>query len=226
MSDTAIPPEPGTTDKGYPQTASDKKLNELGYDLLGEQRRAVQLAGLSLGEPVLDVATGSGRMALALMEAGYHVISGDISGEVVSETRQRIGKFVSDAVEFRVLDATQLDLPNASFQSVVTANAMHHMEEPGRALEEVTRVLKPDGKLVIVEFNERGFEVIGQVHRAVHHKRHEQGRISAREIHAFLHSHFEQVEHHVLAINNVWVASGKKIEPSSADHGSQRSSPR
>ena len=95
-----------------------------------------------------------------------------------------------------------------------------------RVLEELTHALKPDGKLVIVEFNERGFEVIDQVRQAVHHKQHGQGLISAREIHAFLHSRFKQFEHHVLAINNVWVASGKRIKPSPADHGSPRSGSR
>lgn len=221
MRETKLPSEPSAANfKPYPQTASDKKLTELGYDMLDEQRRAVKLAGLIAGEPVLDVATGSGRMMLALVEAGYQVISGDISEEVVRETRERLGDLVQGAVDFRVLDAMRLDLADASLASVVTANAMHHMAEPRLVLGEMTRVLKPNGKLLLAEFNDNGFDVIDQVHRAVHGQPHERGLITSREICDFLHERFERVEHHVLALNNVWVASGKRARPAEPDgHG-------
>jgi ubiquinone/menaquinone biosynthesis C-methylase UbiE len=208
----------------YPPTASDRLLLEMGYDILSELRRAVQMAELNPSSPVLDVATGSGRMTLALREAGYHVISGDISEEVVSETRQRIGDLVQGFAQFRILDATHLDLPDSSVQSVVTANAMHHMNDPDRVLEEMTRVLRPDGKLVFVEFNERGFKAIDRAHQSIHGKRHCRGRISANRIHAFLVSRFEQVRRHRLTINNVWIAGGKRNASDPRDHGAREAS--
>jgi ubiquinone/menaquinone biosynthesis C-methylase UbiE len=186
-------------------------LNKLGYDLLSEHRQAVRLAGLSAAGPVLDVATGSGRMLLALVEAGHQVISGDISEDVVNETRERLGPLVRGSADFRVLDAMRLDLADADLASVVTANAMHHMEEPLRVLEEMTRVLKSDGTLLLVEFNEQGFDVIDQVHRSVHGQPHSRGRISASEIDEFLQAHFKLVVRHVLALNQVWVAHAPRV---------------
>ena len=210
MSEPSSPLGTGPIGNAYPQTAADQKFREMGYDMLGEQRQAVSLAGLRTGEPVLDVATGSGRMALSLVEAGYRVVSGDISEEVVRETHERIGPLVGEMMEFRVLNASHMDLEDASVQSIATANAMHHMEEPERVLEEMTRVLRPDGTLLLVEFNEHGFDVVEQVRQAVHHEHHDRGKISAQAIAEFLHSHFARVEEHALALNTVWIASGKR----------------
>jgi ubiquinone/menaquinone biosynthesis C-methylase UbiE/acyl-coenzyme A thioesterase PaaI-like protein len=200
----------------FPGTDSDRRLSELGYDLVGEHRRAVALAGFGATDRVLDVATGSGRMAFALAAAGCRVISGDIDGEVVRETRERVGAVIRDAVVFRIMDAARLDLPDAGFASVATANALHHMAEPERVLEEMTRVLEEEGRLLIVEFNEHGFRVMDQVHRAIHHRPHDQGRLSSQAICEFLRAHFESVEHHVLPLNDVWIAGGKRREPVAA----------
>jgi ubiquinone/menaquinone biosynthesis C-methylase UbiE/acyl-coenzyme A thioesterase PaaI-like protein len=197
----------------FPGTASDQRLSELGYDLVGEHRRAVELAGFGATDRVLDVATGSGRMAFALAAAGCRVISGDIDGEVVRETRERVGALTQDAVTFRVIDATRLDQPDASLAGVATADALHHMEEPERVLEEMARVLREDGRLLIVEFNPDGFRVMDQVHRAIHHRPHEQGRLSSQTICEFLRTRFESVEHHLLPLNDVWIAGGKRREP-------------
>jgi SAM-dependent methyltransferase len=219
MGRVSIPSRSADARTAFPGTASDRRLNQLGYDLPGEHRRAVEFAGWGAGDRVLDVATGSGRMAFALATAGCQVVSGDISDEVVQEARERIGALTRGAIEFRVMDAIHLDVPDASVMGVVAANAMHHMEEPERVLEEMTRVLSGDGRLVVVEFNEHGFEVIDQVHQVVHHRHHGRGGISAQAICEFLRSRFEKVEHHVLALNDVWIASGRRGEPTPAHHG-------
>jgi len=199
--------------KAFPGTASDQRLGELGYDLVGEHRCAVGFAGFGASDRVLDVATGSGRMAFALAAAGCRVISGDIDGEVVRETRERVGALTRDAVTFRVMDATRLDQPDADFAGVATANSLHHLGEPEHALEEMARVLRDDGRLLIVEFNPHGFRVMDQVHRAIHHRPHEQGKLSPQAICEFLRTRFESVEHHVLPLNDVWIAGGKRRGP-------------
>ncbi len=208
--------EPSSIGTKFPGTPSDQRLSDLGYDLVGEHRHAIELAGFGAADRVLDVATGSGRMAFALAAAGCQVISGDIDGEVVRETRERIGALTRAAVTFRVFDATRLDQPDASFAHVAAADALHHMEEPERVLEEMTRVLRDDGRLLIVEFNPHGFRVMDQVHRAIHHRPHERGKLSSPAICEFLRTRFESVEHHVLPLNDVWIASGKRREPAEA----------
>jgi ubiquinone/menaquinone biosynthesis C-methylase UbiE/acyl-coenzyme A thioesterase PaaI-like protein len=197
----------------FPGTASDQMLRELGYDLMGEHRRAVGLAGFSATDTVLDVATGSGRMAFALAAANCRVLSGDIDDAVVRETRERVGALTGAAVTFCVLDAAHLDQPDASFAGVATANSLHHMEEPERVLEEMTRVLGDEGRLLIVEFNEHGFRVMDRVHRVIHQRPHEQGKLTSQAICAFLRTRFGSVEHHMLPLNDVWIAGGKRREP-------------
>lgn len=210
MDHTKEHTEEEALNQGYPPTASDRKLNELGYDLMSEHRQIIAQAGLDPSQPVLDVATGPGRMAFVLATAGYRVISGDISEEVMSEARQRLGGLFSDRIDFRLLDAARLNLPNASIKSAVIANAMHHMEEPTRVLEEIARILSPDGKAVIIEFNDKGFDVINQVHLAVHGNPHDRGKTSAQEIGKFLNTRFLHVQHRELPLNEFWIVSGKK----------------
>jgi SAM-dependent methyltransferase len=192
-------PEPPDSNTAFPGSASDAKLKELGYDLVGEYRLAIGFAGLGRDDQVLDVATGSGRMAYALARAGCRVVSGDISQVVVEETRGRVGALTHGAVDFRVMDAGHLGVPDAIVPCIVSANTIHHLAEPERVLEEWTRALADDGRLVIVEFHE--------------HMRHEQGRISTQSLCEFLRARFGEVEHHRLPLNDVWVARRKRQEP-------------
>jgi SAM-dependent methyltransferase len=206
---------PDGQDRGpvFPGTASDRELKQRGYDLVAEHRRAVELAGFAAGDSVLDVATGSGRLAYALARAACRVVTGDIDPQVIRDTRERLGPVTCGAIEFRVLDAAHLDAADATIPALATANALHHLEDPERALEEMARVLTNDGKLLVVEFNEHGFEVIDGVHQVVRGGRHQRGGISAMAICEFLRSRFERVEHHLLPLNNVWIANGKRLEP-------------
>ncbi len=84
---------------------------------------------------------------------------------------------------------------------------MDHMEEPESVLEEMARVITDDGKLVVIEFNALGFDVINQVHLAVHKSSHDRGNTSNDAIGEFCDSRFEQVQRHALPLNDVWVSS-------------------
>jgi len=205
---------PGGPERGaaFPGTATDRELARLGYDLVGEHRRAIQLAGLAAGDSVLDVATGSGRMAFALAAAGCRVVSGDVDAVVVRETRERLGA-PGAGIEFRVLDAFDLGVPDGSVPWLATANALHHMERPERALAEMARVVGEDGGLLIVEFHEHGFDVMDRVHQALGRTLHERGTISAMAVCEFLRSRFEEVQHHLLPLDNVWVARRRRPGP-------------
>jgi ubiquinone/menaquinone biosynthesis C-methylase UbiE/acyl-coenzyme A thioesterase PaaI-like protein len=204
---------PSGIPRSFPGTPSDRELSNLGYDLVGEHRRAIALAGFGATLPVLDVATGSGRMAFALAEAGCRVVSGDIDPEAVRETRERLGAITRDAVTFRVFDAARLDLPDTSQAGVATADSLHHMAEPQRVLGEMVRVLRDDGALLVVEFNPHGFQVMDDVHRAIHGRPHGRGGLSSQAICEWLWARFESVAHHVLPLNDVWIARGKRREP-------------
>ncbi|MCE5228451.1 class I SAM-dependent methyltransferase [bacterium] len=194
----------------YPRTEHDKKLIALGYDLLDENREAVRLAQFNKNAFVLDVATGSGRMLLALADAGYYVISCDIDERTIRETHDRLIDFVHDVAEFRVMDAGRLDFGTDSVESIATANAMHHMANPVHVLEELTRVLKPDGKLLIADFNGHGFDVIDNIHLELHGSTHDRGKTATGTIDLFLRKNFNSVERRDLPLNRFWIASRKR----------------
>ncbi len=203
-------PDDGATFTG---TRTDGALRERGYDLMREYGEAVALAALPTDAPVLDIATGTGRMAWVLATAGHRVVTADRDPEVVRFARETIGPLVRGRVTFRVLDACHLDLPDAAFGAIVIADALHHMEDPVAVLAELARVLGPSGRLLVLEFNERGFRVMDEVHRAIHGRAHPDGRLSSGDLCEALHARFERVEHEVLPLNHVWIATGRRARP-------------
>lgn len=213
------PPHDGRV--SFPGTRTDQELRARGHDLMEEYTRAVGLAAFPPHAPVLDIATGTGRMVWVLATAGHRVVTADSDPEVVRLAREGVGRLVGDDVAFRVLDASHLDLPDAAFRCIVVADALHHMDEPEAVLSELARVLEPRGRLLVVEFNEQGFRVMDEVHRAVHGRPHPDGRLSSGDLCEALHARFERVEHEVLPLHHVWVATGRRperLEPGRAQH--------
>lgn len=191
------------------ETENDRFLKELGYDLIGEYGKAVKLAAFDRQEQVLDVATGSGRMAATLLQAGYSVVSGDIDPDAQEKALARLQDSGLVGVVFLTLDATSMSF-DREFASIACANAIHHMSDPTAALSEMTRVCNPDGKLMIIEFNSHGLDVMEDLHQRKHNMQHSRGVLDEDGIEAQLRSGFSNVERHVLKLNNVWIASKKK----------------
>lgn len=111
------------------------------------------LARVTAHTDVLDVGTGTGIVALkaaALMDAGRKVIAVDLSDGMLTIARGKaLDRKLDDRVAFRAMDAEQLELPDASFDVVVSMFALHHFPNPERALHEMFRVLRPGGTLSI-----------------------------------------------------------------------------
>jgi len=110
----------------------------------------VQSADPQSGQTFLELAGGTGDLAVAL--AGRvgdegRVIASDWSPEMVEFARQTGATRSLTNVEYRVLDAEQLDLPNASVDGVVCRFGYMLMAEPAAALRETRRVLRDGGTL-------------------------------------------------------------------------------
>lgn len=195
----------------YPRRESDTILARYGYDLLSEYRTAVKAANLCKDKQVLDVATGSGRMAYTLGALGYNVISGDFDKAVLAGTIAGIGHFFPGRLSFTVLDALEMPLPNQSYGNVVSANALHEIDDPMKAISEMTRVVSAVGTLMIMDFNENGFDVISKSHRETHGKEHRRGTADYGVVKAYLESHFQEVRQMSLGLNYIWTAKCKRI---------------
>ncbi len=195
-----------------PETETDRLLREAGYDQISEYREAVSLAGFDQKSQVLDVGTGSGRLAAALSEAGYQVVSGDIDPETLKRARGNLNDAGAENVILFSLDAGNISFADNSFSSVACANAIHHMTDPSKVISEMSRVSEPGGKLMIIEFNETGYEMINRIHTIRGLGAHTEGALSSDEIESQLKERFRSVIRHTMRLNNVWIASEKNSQ--------------
>src|SRR5882672_7627570 len=121
------------------------------------EQRARTRAALAIrpGERGLDIGCGPGfllcEMAREVGPRGL-IVALDASADMVEAARQRTQREdVAGRVELRVGDATRLELPPASLDFAAAVQVYLYVKEIERALAEVARVLKPGGRLVIVD---------------------------------------------------------------------------
>lgn len=113
--------------------------------------RLVELADVRTGDEVLDIGCGPGYLTSLAAQAGSRAVGIDVSEQMIAEAnRKRAGAGCS----FLVGKAEALDLPDASFDVVVSSLAIHHIPENARAqaFAEMFRVLRPGGRVLIADF--------------------------------------------------------------------------
>jgi len=131
-----------------------KGVDPIAYDqYIGRWSRLfvpalLDAARVGIGQRVLDVATGTGEAAqAALLRTGPSgiVVGADVSEAMIACARQRVsGPFVP-----LVMDAQSLAFEDGSFDSVICQLGLMFIPEPGRALAEFRRVLRPGGRVAV-----------------------------------------------------------------------------
>jgi len=123
---------------------------------------ALDLARVSPGDQVLDVGCGTGELAMLAMrrvgaQGAVHGI--DAGEEMVARARQKAVR-ESLGVTFDVATAQALPFPDGGFDVVLCTMMIHHLPRSGRkqAIGEMLRVLRPEGRLLIMDLaHEKGF---------------------------------------------------------------------
>jgi phosphatidylethanolamine/phosphatidyl-N-methylethanolamine N-methyltransferase len=101
---------------------------------------------------VLEIATGTGTIALAIAYKSRKVYACDISQEMINVAKEKLATSKVSNVEFKVQDAYDLDYKSESMDVVIASNVLHVMMHPEKALASIHRVLKKDGLLVVGVF--------------------------------------------------------------------------
>ena len=115
----------------------------------------VQVANLKAGDQVLDIAGGTGDLALAFAKkvgSEGRVVHTDINEAMLSTGRDRLLN-LGVVLPTLVCDAEKLPFPDGHFDLVSVAFGLRNMTHKDLALTEMCRVLKPGGKLLVLEFS-------------------------------------------------------------------------
>jgi len=163
-----------TTDFGFQKVPEDEKARRVAgvfdsvasrYDLMNDlmsaglhrmwKRFTVEQSGLRPGQRVLDVAGGTADLAIQFARrvgAGGEVVLTDINPAMLARGRDRMldAGLAAPAV---LCDAEQLPFADAHFDCVSVAFGLRNMTRKDRALAEMRRVLRPGGRLLVLEFS-------------------------------------------------------------------------
>lgn len=163
-----------TADFGFQRVSSAEKVRRVAgvfdsvawrYDLMNDvmsgglhrlwKRFAVEQSGLRPGQRALDVAGGTGdltRLLVRRVGAGGEVVLTDINASMLWRGRDRLADdgVVVPAVQ---CDAEQLPFADSYFDCVTIGFGLRNVTRKARALKEMTRVLRPGGRLLVLEFS-------------------------------------------------------------------------
>jgi ubiquinone/menaquinone biosynthesis C-methylase UbiE len=127
----------------------DRKMTATERRFLGPQREWAVSRARGV---VLELAVGTGLNLPLYGDAVSRVIGIDLSEQMLRCARARVQALgLADRVELRRGDVSRLELPDASVDTVLSTYSLCSVPDPGRVLREARRVLRPDGRLVLVE---------------------------------------------------------------------------
>jgi demethylmenaquinone methyltransferase / 2-methoxy-6-polyprenyl-1,4-benzoquinol methylase len=227
------------------------------YDLLNHllsagldrcwRRRAIGSLGLTGGEHVLDVCTGTADLAIGLRTArppAARVTGIDFAGAMLGAARKKLrGAGVCDTIALVRADATRLPVADESVDAVTVAFGIRNVENAAAACREMHRVLRPGGRFAILEFSIPGApalrtlyrwyfnRVVPRIGRAVSGQRGPYDYLPASveafaspdELAAMLReSRFADVTAGPLAFGIVFLYTGRRIGSSASGQGLKR----
>lgn len=121
-------------------------------DVSAQRAKVLEALSLKQGERALDIGIGPGLLAydMAATVGDKGLVAGiDLSDPMIEMTAARCADF--QHVEFKNADATQLPFDDASFNAAVSTQVYEYVADMDKALADVCRVLKPGGRLVILD---------------------------------------------------------------------------
>lgn len=118
--------------------------------------RVVDAVDIRPGERVIDIAAGSGNVAIPAALRGASVVATDLTPELLDRGR-RLATQAGAELEWRVADAEDLPFPDAAFDVAVSSLGIMFAPHHERSAAEIVRVTKPGGRLGILSWTPGGF---------------------------------------------------------------------
>jgi len=147
-------PAPGTLPEPQVQAMFDRIAGV--YDLMNSvmtaglhhrwRERAADLAQVGPGKRALDVATGTGDLAIALAQRGADVVGSDFSAGMLERARAKNG-----AVRWEQANALALPYPDDAFDAATVGFGARNFSDLRQGLSEMARVVRPGGRVVVLE---------------------------------------------------------------------------
>ena len=181
--------EQNKTHFGYKEVDKDAKAGLVAgvfhsvasrYDLMNDlmsagihrllKRFTIELSGVRAGHSVLDIAGGTGDLAAKFAEivgAEGLVVLADINDSMLNVGRDKlIDKGVLEGLTFAQADAQYLPFADNSFDCITIAFGLRNVTDKSLALSSMLRVLKPGGRLLVLEFSKPTNPLLGKVYDA------------------------------------------------------------
>ena len=176
MQDKAKPGNGNTPHFGYQQVAVEEKAHKVAevfhsvakkYDVMNDlmslgihrlwKRYTIELSGVRRGQRVLDLAGGTGDLAsrfAGMVGADGQVVLSDINASMLERGRERLLDMgIVGNVEFVQADAQNLPFPDNHFDCITIAFGLRNVTDKDAALRSMYRVLKPGGRVLVLEFS-------------------------------------------------------------------------
>ena len=113
------------------------------------RKKAVRRADVKPGDRVLDCATGTGDLAIAFRRAGALVTGTDFVPEMIELARAKAGD-----IHFEVADVTKLRFEDNAFDVASISFGIRNVGEPRKGIAEMARVVRPGGRVIVLEFGQ------------------------------------------------------------------------
>jgi demethylmenaquinone methyltransferase/2-methoxy-6-polyprenyl-1,4-benzoquinol methylase len=176
-----------TTHFGYKTVNVEEKAGKVAdvfhsvasnYDLMNDlmsagvhrlwKRMTIEMSGVRSGNKVLDIAGGTGDLAAKFSRIvgkdGYVVLA-DINESMLKVGRDRLMDLgIVDNVKFSQSDAQYLPFPDNTFDIITIAFGLRNVTDKELALKSMLRVLKPGGRLLVLEFSKPGNPVLSKIY--------------------------------------------------------------